>query len=191
MLSFLHKRCHLCSQSMPRKKQHTHHCLLETRKDSQQERHSAFPPNRTEKSRASSWHIPRPRVQAAGLNLCSVFSPRWRCQVRSARALWRTGYHRSACGKRCPRDNRRDPDLKYLKGSQEYILTAFSDLLIQRHSSYLPSGEVSLAENLGRASQIRLPTARQRWGVRTVRAPSVPAGHSQGGNSGHLGWSTA
>ena len=175
---------------MPRKKQHTHHCLLEAWKDSQQERRSAFPPSRTEKSRASSWHIPRPRVQAAGLNLCSVFSRSWRCQVRSARALWRTGNHCSAYGKRCPRDNRRDPGLKYLKGSQEHILTAFSDL-IQRPSSYLPSGEVSLAENLGRASQVRLPTARQRWGVRTVRAPSVPAGHSQGGNSGHLSWSTA
>ena len=98
-----------------------------------------------------------------------MLSPSWRCQVRSARALWRTGHHCSADGKWCPRDNKRDPGLKYIQGSQEYILTAFSDLLIQRHTSYLPRGEVNLAENIDRASQIRLPTARQRWGVRTQR----------------------
>lgn len=139
--------------------------------------------------------FPGPECTAAGSNLFSAFSSSWMYQVLSARALWRIGYHCSASGKWCSRNNKRGPGLKYIKGSQDYTLTALSDLLIQRHTSYLPRGEANLPESADSASQIRLPTARQAWWVRTQwGAPSLPAMQSQmgqGGNSGRLCWATA
>lgn len=142
---------------------YTYHCLQEVLEDFEIESYSAFTPNLSGKNGASSWRISRPCMMSSRVVPVLHFSSSWRHQVLSVRALWRIGWHCSALGKWCLRDNKRGPGLKYIKGSQEYILTAFSDLLIQRHtSSYLPRGEANLAENIDRASQIMLPTAHQR-----------------------------
>lgn len=154
---------HCYTKNYPHHHTHTHTTDFRKHWKTLKFKRSAFTPISVGKTVLPPDIFSGPEWRAAGWCLSLAFSSSWRHQVLSVRALWRRGWHCSAFGKWCLRDNKRGPGLKYIKGSQEYILTARSDLLIQRHtSSHLPRGEGNLAQNIDEASQTGLPTACQR-----------------------------